>query len=150
MPGIVVGVDGSAHSHRALIWAIRQAAQQHVPLTVVAVRPDPVRPVTGVYWGVHAYPEDAHNPEVVRKAIQAIVEQAGNEIGETAPQTTVNVVTGDPAEELVKASRDADMIVVGSRGSGGFASLLMGSVSSKVAHHAACPVVIIRGEGQAS
>ena len=150
MPGIVVGVDGSDHSHRALIWAIRQAAQQHVPLTVVAVRPDPVRPVTGVYWGVHAYPEDTHNPEVVRKAIQAIVEQAGNEIGETAPQTTVNVVTGDPAEELVKASRDADMIVVGSRGSGGFASLLMGSVSSKVAHHAACPVVIIRGEGQAS
>jgi nucleotide-binding universal stress UspA family protein len=150
MPGIVVGVDGSDHSHRALIWAIRQAAQQHVPLTVVAVRPDPVRPVTGVYWGVHAYPEDTHNPEVVRKAIQAIVEQAGNEIGETAPQTIVNVVTGDPAEELVKASRDADMIVVGSRGSGGFASLLMGSVSSKVAHHAACPVVVIRGEGQAS
>ena len=150
MPGIVVGVDGSAHSHRALIWAIRQAVQQHVPLTVVAVRPDPVRPVTGVYWGVHAYPEVAHNPEVVRKAIQAIVERAGNEIGETAPQTTVNVVTGDPAEELVKASRDADMIVVGSRGSGGFAPLLMGSVSSKVAHHAACPVVVIRGEGQAS
>ena len=150
MPGIVVGVDGSDHSHRALIWAMRQAAQQQVPLTVLAVRPDPVRPVTGVYWGVHAYPEDAHNPEVVRKAIQAIVEQAGNEIGKTAAQATVNVVTGDPAEELVKASRDADMIVVGSRGSGGFASLLMGSVSSKVAHHAACPVVVIRGEGQAS
>ena len=150
MPGIVVGVDGSDHSHRALIWAMRQAAQQQVPLTVLAVRPDPVRPVTGVYWGVHAYPEDAHNPEVVRKAIQAIVEQVGNEIGETAPQATVNVVTGDPAEELVKASRDAGMIVVGSRGSGGFASLLMGSVSSKVAHHAACPVVVIRGEGQAS
>jgi len=150
MPGIVVGVDGSDHSHRALIWAMRQAAQQQVPLTVLAVRPDPVRPVTGVYWGVHAYPEDTHNPEVVRKAIQAIVEQARNEIDETAPQATVNVVTGDPAEELVKASRDADMIVVGSRGSGGFASLLMGSVSSKVAHHAACPVVVIRGEGQAS
>ena len=150
MPGIAVGVDGSDHSRRALIWSMRQAAQQQVPLTVLAVRPDPVRPVTGVYWGVHAYPEDTHNPEVVRKAIQAIVERAGNEIGETAPQTTVNVVTGDPAEELVKASRDADMIVVGSRGSGGFASLLMGSVSSKVAHHAACPVVVIRGEGQAS
>jgi nucleotide-binding universal stress UspA family protein len=127
---------------------MRQATQQQAPLTVLAVRPDPVRPVTGVYWGVHAYPEDTHNPEVVRKAIQAIVEQAGNEIGETAPQVTVNVVTGDPAEELVRASRDADMIVVGSRGSGGFASLLMGSVSSKVAHHAACPVVVVRGEGR--
>ena len=150
MSGIVVGVDGSDHSHRALIWAIRQAVQQHVPLTVVAVRPDPVRPVTGIYWGAHAYPEDTHNPDVARKAIQEIVEQAGNEIGETAPQVTVNVVTGDPAEELIKASRDADIVVVGSRGSGGFASLLMGSVSSKVTHHAGCPVVVVRGDGQAS
>ena len=149
MPGIVVGLDGSDHSHRALIWAMRQAAQQRVPLTVLAVRPDPVRPVTGVYWGVHAYPEDSRNPEVVRKAIQQIVKQAGNEIGETAPQVTVNVVTGDPAEELIKKSHDADMVVVGSRGSGGFASLLMGSVSSKVTHHAACPVVVVRAEGRA-
>lgn len=150
MPGIVVGVDGSDHSHRALIWAMRQAARQHVPLTVLAVRPDPVRPATGVYWGVHSYPEDSHNPEVARKAIEEIVEQASNEIGETAPQVTVSVVAGDPAEELIRASRDADMVVVGSRGSGGFASLLMGSVSSKVTHHAASPVMVIRREGQAS
>ena len=150
MAGIVVGVDGSDHSRRALIWSMRQAAQQQVPLTVLAVRPDPVRPVTGVYWGVHAYPEDTHNPEVARKAIQEMVEQARNDIAETAPRATVNVVTGDPAEELIRASRDADMVVVGSRGSGGFASLLMGSVSSKVTHHAACPVVVIRGGGQAS
>ena len=150
MPGIVTGVDGSDHSHRALIWAMRQAAQQHVPLTVLAVRLDPVRPITGVYWGVHAYPEDTHNSEVARKAIQQIVEQAGNEIAETAPQVTVNIVTGDPAEELIKESQDADMVVVGSRGSGGFTSLLMGSVSSKVTHHAACPAVVIRGKGRAS
>jgi nucleotide-binding universal stress UspA family protein len=150
MPGIVVGVDGSDHSRRALIWAMRQAAVQHAPLTVVTVRPDPVRPVTSIYWGVRAYPEDIHNPDVARKAIQEIAEQVRNEIGETAPQATVNVVVGDPAEELIKASRDADLVVVGSRGSGGFASLLVGSVSSKVTHHAACPVVVIRGEGQAS
>jgi len=78
------------------------------------------------------------------------VEQARNEIGETTAQVTVNVVTGDPAEELIAASRDADLVVVGSRGIGGFASLLMGSVSSKVTHHAACPVVVIREKGQAS
>jgi nucleotide-binding universal stress UspA family protein len=150
MPGIVAGVDGSDHSRRALIWAMRQAAQQQVSLTVLAVRPDPVRPATAIYWGAHAYPEDTHNPDVARKAIQEMVEQARNEIGETAPEVTVNVVTGDPAEELVKASHDADLVVVGSRGSGGFASLLMGSVSSKVTHHGACPVVVIRGEGQAS
>jgi len=150
MSGIVVGVDGSDHSHRALIWAMRQAALQYVPLTVLTVRPDPVRPATGIYWGVHSYPEDSHNPEVARKAIGEIVEQARNEIGEMPPQVTVSVVTGDPAEELINASHDADLVVVGSRGSGGFASLLMGSVSSKVTHHAACPVVVIRGEGQAS
>ena len=149
MSGIVVGVDGSDHSHRALIWAMRQAAQQHVPLTVLAVRPEPVRPATGIYWGVHAYPEDSHNPDVARKAVGQIVEQARNEIGETAPEVTLNVVTGDPAHELISASHDADLVVVGSRGSGGLAWLL-GSVSSKVAHHAACPVVIIREKGQAS
>ena len=149
MPGIVVGVDGSDHSHRALIWALQQAAAQQAPLTVLAVRPEPARPATGIYWGVHAYPEDSHNPDVARKAIGQIVEQARSEISETAPQVTVNVVTGDPAHELISASRDADLVVVGSRGSGGLGWLL-GSVSSKVAHHAACPVVIIREKGQAS
>ena len=77
------------------------------------------------------------------------MEQAKSEISETAPEVAVNVVTGDAAQELISASHDADLVVVGSRGSGGLAWLL-GSVSSKVAHHAACPVVIIRGEGQAS
>jgi len=73
------------------------------------------------------------------------VDGVAKEIGETVPEVTVSVAEGDPAEELVKASRDADLLVVGSRGSGGFARLLMGSVSSQVTHHAACPVVIIPG-----
>ena len=150
MPGILVGVDGSDHSHRALSWAMRHAAQQQVPLTVLAVRPDPVRPATGIYWGVHAYPEDSHNPEVAQKAVQEFVDKVANEIGGTVPEVTVQVVTGDPAEELIKASQGADLLVVGSRGSGGFAKLLMGSVSSKVTHHAASPVVVVPGTRQAS
>jgi nucleotide-binding universal stress UspA family protein len=128
---------------------MRQAAHQDEPLTVLAVRPEQARPATGIYWGIRSYPEDSHNPDVVRKAIGQIVDQARSEIGETSPQVTVNVVTGDPAQELINASHDASLVVVGSRGSGGFAWLL-GSVSSKVAHHAACPVVIIREKGQAS
>jgi nucleotide-binding universal stress UspA family protein len=149
MPGILVGVDGSEHSNRALRWALRQAAQQHVPLTVLSVRPSPVRPATGIYWGVHAYPEDDHNPDATRKAVQQFVDKAESETGETPPEITVDVVTGDAAEELINASRDADMVVVGSRGGGGFAQLLMGSVSSKVTHHAACPVVVVRATRQA-
>ena len=64
-------------------------------------------------------------------------------IGEKVPDVIVNAVIGDPAEEHIKASRDADLVVVGSRGGGGFSTLLMGSVSSKVVHHAACPVVVV-------
>ena len=150
MPGILVGVDGSHHSHRALGWAMRQAVQQHDPLTVLAVRPDPVRPATGIYWGVHSYPEDGHNLDAVRKAVQEIVDEVAAEIGERPPEISVNVASGDPAAELIKASQDADMLVVGSRGNGGFATLLMGSVSSKVTHHADCPVVVIRGSRHAA
>ncbi len=143
MPGIFVGVDGSDHSRGALGWAIREAAQHHVPLTVVTVQPSPVRPATEIYWGVHALPADSGDQDLVRKEVQEFVNKVVHEIGETPPEVTVSVVTGDPAEELIKASRDADMLVVGSRGSGGFANLLLGSVTSKVTHHAACAVVVI-------
>jgi nucleotide-binding universal stress UspA family protein len=145
MPGIIVGVDGSDHSRLALAWAMREAVHHHVPLTVMTVRPAPVRPATRIFWAVPDLPDNSHDPELARKAVQEFVDRVANEIGETAPEVTVSVSVGDPAEELVKASRDADMLVVGSRGSGGFARLLMGSVSSQVTHHAACPVVIIPG-----
>jgi nucleotide-binding universal stress UspA family protein len=145
MSGIIVGVDGSDHSRLALAWAMREAVQHHVPLTVMTVRPAPVRPATRIFWAVPDLPDNSHDPELARKALQEFVDKAANEIGETGPEVTVSVSAGDPAEELVKASRDADMLVVGSRGSGGFARLLMGSVSSQVTHHATCPVVIIPG-----
>lgn len=143
MPGIVVGVDGSDHSRRSLGWAMREAAHHHVPLAVVSVRPEPVRPATRVFWGVHDSPDSGFNPELARNSLQKFVDEVAGEIGDTVPEVTISVVTGDASEELVKASRDADMLVVGSRGSGGFARLLMGSVSSQVTHHASCPVVVI-------
>jgi nucleotide-binding universal stress UspA family protein len=150
MPGIIVGVDGSDHSRRALGWAMREAAHHQVPLTVVSVHPPPARPATRIYWGVHTSPEDSFDQQLARAAIQEFVDKVASEIGGPAPEVTVTIVTGDPAEELVRASRDADLLVVGARGSGGFARLLLGSVGSQVSHHAACPVVIIPGTAQES
>jgi nucleotide-binding universal stress UspA family protein len=143
MPGILVGVDGSDHSRRALGWAMHEAVHHNVPLTVMTVHPGSVRPATQIYWDVPSLPEDSHNLEHIQSAVREFVDKVANEIGETVPEVTVNVTTGDPAQELVNASRDADLLVVGTRGSGVFAQLLLGSVSSKVTHHAACPVVVV-------
>jgi len=149
MAGIIVGVDGSDHSRRALGWAMREAVKHHLPLTVMSIHPPPARPATSIYWGVHSYPENSFDPELARAAVEEFVDKVAGEIGE-APEITVSIGTGDAAEELVKAGQDADMLVVGSRGGGGFARLLMGSVSSQVVHHASCPVVVIPGPRQAS
>ena len=149
MAGIIVGVDGSDHSRRALDWAMREAVKHHLPLTVMSIHPPAARPATSIYWGVHSYPENSFDPELARAAVQQFVDKVAGEIGQS-PEITVSVGTGDVAEELVNASHDADMLVVGSRGGGGFARLLMGSLSSQVVHHASCPVVVIPGPGQAS
>jgi nucleotide-binding universal stress UspA family protein len=70
-----------------------------------------------------------------------------DQLGESRPESvTVQSVSGTPTEELLRAARDADMIMVGSRGAGGFTYPLLGSVSSRVAHRAHCPVVVIPSE----
>jgi nucleotide-binding universal stress UspA family protein len=144
MPGIIVGVDGSEHSRRALVWALREAARHQFPLTVITVQRAPTRPVTEIYWPVLEHPERGLDEESARKAVRTLVDEVAAETGETVPEVTVTVATGNPAEELIRAARGADMLVVGSHGRGGFATLLMGSVSSQVVHHASCPVVVIR------
>jgi nucleotide-binding universal stress UspA family protein len=145
MPGIIVGVDGSGHSYRALEWAVNEAAVRHAPLTVVTVE----QAVTG-FWGPPAlYPGGAEDlAEHARKMAQDETDAALGKLPAEArpPEVTVRAVTGIPAEELLGMSRDATMIVVGSRGAGGFKKLLLGSVSTAVAHHARCPVVIIPPE----
>jgi nucleotide-binding universal stress UspA family protein len=150
MPGIIVGVDGSGHSRRALGWAMREAAKHQLPLTAMSIHPPPVRPVTGIFWGLRSYAKDSYDPELARSAVQDFVDEVAGETGEAPPEITISVLVGDAAEELIRASQDADMLVVGSRGSGGFARLLLGSVSSQVTHHASCPVVVIPAPRQAS
>jgi len=141
MSGIIVGIDGSSHSYRALEWAINEAAIRQVPLTVLTVQ----QAITG-YWGAPVvYPGDADLVEHARKVAQDETDIAlGKLPAETRPpEVTVLAVAGAPAEEILGAARDADMIVVGSRGAGGFKKLLLGSASSQIIHHAHCPAVVI-------
>jgi nucleotide-binding universal stress UspA family protein len=140
---VVVGVDGSEGSRRALRWAAAEAVVRNDPLVLVHVwdRPQAYAPL-----GLGAYPVD---PEPVHEAATHLLEQLVAEARELARGVDVRgeLVEGPPASGLLEASRTADLVVVGSRGHGGFASLLLGSVSQQVAHHASCPVVIVPEEG---
>ena len=141
MPGIIVGVDGSGHSRHALDWAIREAAIRHTPLTVLTVQ----QAMTSFWAGPMIHPEDVDLAEHGRKIAKDETDDALRELAEDArpPEVTVLAVPGIPAEEILSVGRDADVIVLGSRGVGGFKKLLMGSVAYQVAHHAHCPIVII-------
>jgi nucleotide-binding universal stress UspA family protein len=141
MRGILVGIDGSSHSLRALEWAVSEAAIRQVPLTVLTVQ----QALTG-FWGAPVvYPGDADLTEQAKKVAQEETDQTLDKLGAGSrpPSVSVVAVLGAPAEEILSAAEDADMIVVGSRGAGGFKKLLMGSVSTQVTHHARRPVVVI-------
>lgn len=148
MPGIIVGIDGSGQSRRALDWAIHEAAVRHTPLTVLTVQ----QAVTSFWGGPMIYPEDRELAEHALKVAQDETDDALRAVAEDArpPEVTVQAVPGLPAEEILGLAKDADMIVVGSRGAGGFKKLLMGSVATQVTHHAHCPVVVIPAGGRSS
>jgi nucleotide-binding universal stress UspA family protein len=140
---IVVGVDHSEQARGALRFALEEAKLRGATLRVVhAWQYGTVAPS-----GLESfYPVVGADVGEVRKAAEQALEQT---LQESLPDTDSveverRVVEGPPAAVLVGESRGADMLVVGSRGHGGFANLLLGSVSQQVAHHAACPVVIVR------
>jgi nucleotide-binding universal stress UspA family protein len=141
MPGIVVGVDGSDQSRHALEWAIGEAALHGAPLEVVAVHQ-----VAVDAWGLAPMhlPTDVMEREQVHAAAQQMVDKAIAQAGaKRPPSVQVKAISGIPAQVLVDVSRDADLLVLGPRGAGGFGQLLLGSVTSQVVHHASCPVTIV-------
>lgn len=141
MSGIVVGVDGSKSSLRALNWAIREAGSHGAALTVLAVHE-----VASNHWtgNPEQYPADRSLTEAMRQSAEEAVQKAVSQAGDPAPSSvTVRAVSGLPAQELVTASADADLVVVGSRGGGGFSKMLTGSVTSRVVAHSSCPVVVV-------
>ncbi|HEX6449453.1 MAG TPA: universal stress protein [Trebonia sp.] len=141
MSGIVVGVDGSAHSRKALDWGAREAGIRHVPLTVLTVH----QAVAGYYGEAVEYPGDKSFTDKNRDAAQRETDEVLRALGDAPRPESVTVLSrnGFPTEEILNAAADADMVVLGSRGAGGFKQLLMGSVSSQVTQHAHCPVVVI-------
>jgi nucleotide-binding universal stress UspA family protein len=144
MAGIVVGVDGSAHSERALGWAMREAALREVPLTVLTVHEAIMSYATG---NPVTYEDDSEVLGKQQRVVEETVQKVSGQLrlAKSAP-VSVRAVSGFPAQELIDASREADLVVVGSRGRDGFAKLLLGSVSNKVVHHATCPVLVVPHE----
>ncbi|MBO0820101.1 MAG: universal stress protein [Nocardiopsaceae bacterium] len=143
MPGILVGIDGSGHSRVALEWAAREAALRHAPLSVLIVQ-QPAVGYIGYPVGYPAGDDDLTGElrEAARKETSEVLDGLGD--GPRPASVTVQAVSGLPAEEILDAAENADLVVVGTRGAGGFKHLLMGSVSSQVTHHAHCPVVVVR------
>ncbi len=136
---IVVGFDGSETSSRAATWAADEARSQGRGLTLVhAILP----PVTTGGLGVGLPPSLDLIEQLERQAKDQLDEYAG-----TFPDLDVRtlVSVGAPSAVMLEASESADLVVVGSRGRGGFTGLLLGSVGGQVAAHAACPVAVIRG-----
>ncbi len=139
MSTIVVGVDGSPASVEALKFAIAEAEVRGG--TVKAVNAWHVPAI--VYEGAWtAAPVDLSvYPKVADAILRTSLEKAGAETSSVS--VTAIVRKGQPADVLREIAADADLLVVGSRGLGGFRGLLLGSVSQQCAHHAPCPVVII-------
>lgn len=140
MAVIVVGVDGSKESKEALRWAIEEAQLRQATLRAVYAWSFPV-----MFGDPYVPPEVFDGNRLsgeARQALDAVIaEIAGGD-----PHASIErvVAEGQAGQVLVEAAKEADLLVVGSRGHRGFAGLLLGSVSQQCAHHAACAVVIVR------
>lgn len=133
---VVVGIDGSEASVRALDWAITEAQQSGAVLDIVTAWMFPM--ALG-----YAFTTTVNE---VRDKARSLVDQAISYVTEVAPDVVVHGETTEqsPGPALVKASKGADLLVVGSRGVGGFEELLVGSIARYCARHASCSVLLVR------
>jgi nucleotide-binding universal stress UspA family protein len=136
-PRIVVGVDGSPLSMNALEFAAEEAQLRHGHLHVTYAYPVMERPVTGSTG--HDYYEQVESE--AREFLEGIKSSAPSTDG---VEVEWLAVPGNPAAVLIEASSGAALLVVGSRGVGGFLGLRMGSVSTQCVHHSHCPVLVVR------
>jgi nucleotide-binding universal stress UspA family protein len=136
---IVVGVDGSEPSEHALAWAIEEAGLRDARVEVVTAWF--LAPM--IYGASNLLPPTVSDRAVESDA-QEIAKAAADKVRTAGLEVESSVHAGHASDVLVGQSDGADLLVVGSRGHGGFAGLLLGSVSAQCAHHAHCPVVIVR------
>lgn len=137
---MVVGMDGSEHAERALAWAIDEAKLRGARIHVVSAWHVPAT----VYGGPGVVPTaSVQIEETFRKAAENAAAAAVERVRDAGVDADGNVVEGQAADALIDAAAQADLLVVGSRGHGGFVGLLLGSVSGQCAHHARCPLVIV-------
>lgn len=151
MPGrIVVGVDGSEPSHEALRWAADEARLRDAQLVAVHVwtfvPPTPIGEPGMIPMPAGDY---AGQLEAERDAAQAELESAIADVfpSDAPVEIESKLAEGDAGETLVEEARDAELLVMGSRGRSGIASVLLGSVSRHVVSHAPCPVVVVKALG---
>ena len=160
MKSIVVGIDGSPHSRKALRRAVAEAAARGCGVEALYVIPPPTRTLSddliglpygrAVASGTISPDAPAHHPPsrseesfaTAEAALAEFVEEATQDVDGPTPRLVV-VPDAHPAEALVRASKDAEMLVIGTRGLGGFVGMLLGSVAQQCIQHAECPMLIL-------
>ncbi len=145
MGRIVVGVDGSEHSIEALRFALAEGRARGADVQAVITWSMPA--VTDAFGTSGLAGID---PQIFADGAKLLLDQAVDAATDDADERAAivrSVIEGSAGHVLVELSRGADLLVVGSRGHGGFAGLLLGSVSNQCVHHAHCPVTVIRPEG---
>ena len=138
-PRVVVGIDFSAGARAALLFGLQDAARRGVPVeAVTAYRPPD-------YW-MDFYAVGSYQPDLVRagalERLRTFVADVLADGPQPPPVVRVHAAIGAAADVLIMASLGADLLVVGSRGHGGFTHMLLGSVSMQCAQHASCPVTV--------
>jgi nucleotide-binding universal stress UspA family protein len=134
---IVVGVDGSEHGNTALRWAVGEAVIHGAEIVAVFAWQMPLIGIPGAF-----------DRDEMERLCQVFVEEAVAAVIDVPPVPITKLVAqGDVSASLIEAARGAEMLVLGSRGRGGFAGLKLGSVSQECAQWAACPVVIVKRPG---
>jgi nucleotide-binding universal stress UspA family protein len=136
---IVVGIDGSPGSRKALTWAAAEAAAHDAELVVINVWEHTLLPPAG-----SVSVSERYVPDPSQRTTDDLVQVIKEELGDEPPVLVrAHVKQGRPAKVLIEESATADLLVVGKRGHGGFVGLVLGSVSQHVAAYAKCPVTVV-------